>query len=86
MVVSVRMARSSLWYCLTFACLYLHVQAGGDSGGQHPGAEPARGRVAPAGPDLSAEDQPNLLGAAEVEVVADHLLGVGEVAGELWVE
>ena len=53
--------------------LVVHVQAGGDAGGDHPGAERSRCRVGPAADQLAVEDQGDLVGAADVEVVADDV-------------
>ena len=54
--------------------LVVHVQAGCDPGGDDPGAEPARGVLLAPVVDASGEDQPDVVGAADVEVVADDLL------------
>src|SRR6202171_3173111 len=54
--------------------LVVHVQARGDSFGDHPGAERAWCRAWPATHQPPVEDQRNLVGAADVEVVADDLL------------
>ena len=40
----------------------------------HAGAPPRRGRVLAAQADAAVEDQTDLVGAAEIEVVADQLL------------
>jgi hypothetical protein len=50
--------------------LYLTPMPGGDD----PGAEPARGRVSTFAADASIEDQADLVGAADVEVVVQDLL------------
>ena len=54
--------------------LVVHVQARGDPVGDDPGAEPSRGRVRALAEQVAVEDQPDLVGAADVQVVADHLL------------
>src|SRR4051812_7524228 len=72
MVVSVR-SPAFLVVLLDRGVLVVHVQAGRHTRGDDPGAEPTRvGR----GPrvKIAAEDQPDVVGAAEVEVVADDLL------------
>ena len=73
MVVSVRNARPSLWYCLILLTLVVHVQRGHDPFGQHPGAEPARGPLGH--PPL--ENQLHLVRPPEVQILADDLLEEG---------
>src|SRR4249920_4246792 len=53
--------------------LVVGVQAGGDTVGDHPGAEPGLGAPFPAAVDAASEDQPDLVCAAHVEVVADDM-------------
>lgn len=50
------------------------MQAGGDAFGDYPGPEPARCGVGASAVDASVEDQGDLVGAADVEVVTDDLL------------
>lgn len=54
--------------------LVVDVQARGDSLGDDSGAEPARGGPRSLPDDPPVEDQPDLVRAADVEVVPDHLL------------
>jgi hypothetical protein len=71
MVVSVR---GAFPYCL-IVVFVVHVQARGDPGGDHPGpgtvpvSREGSGRIGRGG-----EDETALIGAADVEVVADDLL------------
>ena len=53
--------------------LVVDVQARGDPGGDNPGPEPSRCRVGSAPPQLAVEDEADLVGAADVEVVVQHL-------------
>ena len=75
MVVSVRNALPCLWYCLIQVLLVVHVQAGGE-----PPEVITRVRNGPGvarGPrriSLPVEDQRDLVGAADVEVVLHDLL------------
>ena len=50
------------------------MQARGDPGGDHPGLEPSRCRARAAADRTGVEDETDLIGAADVEVVADDLL------------
>ncbi|MDT7697680.1 MAG: hypothetical protein QOJ30_5 [Pseudonocardiales bacterium] len=50
------------------------MQARGDPLGKHASAEPARGVLAAAAVDAPVEDQADLVGASDVEVVPDDLL------------
>lgn len=63
MVVSVRSARASLWYCFTLVDLYSTCSEG---------VTPWVKIRVPA--DLAVEDQRHPVGAAEVDVLAHHLL------------
>ena len=65
MVVSVRKARCSLWYCL-MRVLVVDDQGWRDDAGAESPRRPARGPA--------IEDQLHLLGSAEIEVLTDHLL------------
>ena len=58
---------------LDLAGLVVDVQAGDDSVGDDPGPEPARGPEPALADDPAVEDQADLVGAADVEVVADDL-------------
>src|SRR5580700_3807658 len=69
MVVSVRSACPSLWYCL-MRHFVIDVQRGHDAVGDDAGAEPTR--CAP--DDLTVEHLAHLNGPAEIEVLPDHLL------------
>ena len=73
MVVSVRSAWPSLWYCLVVLLdlgrFVLHVQRRHAPLGQHARAEPT-GRAAR---DPTIEDQLHLIGPADVEILADDL-------------
>ena len=51
----------------------VHVQARGDAICDDPGAETSRGTVTPATDDAALEDQTDLVGAPDVQVVPDHL-------------
>src|SRR5659263_213481 len=73
-VVSVRSALPSLWYLLDLGVLVVDVQGRDDAVGDDPGAEAARGRVVALADDAPVEDQANLVGAANVEVLVQHLL------------
>jgi hypothetical protein len=53
--------------------LVVDVQARGDALGDHPGAEPTRGRSRSAPHQFAVEDQADLVGPAGVEVVADDV-------------
>jgi hypothetical protein len=66
MVVSVRSACPSLWYCL----MRVDVQRRHHAVGDDTGAEPPRRAAA----HLAVEHQAHLVGAADIEVLADHLL------------
>ena len=71
MVVSVR---GAFPYCL-IVVFVVHVQARGDPGGDHPGPEPSsRCRARAAADRTGVEDETDLIGGADVEVVADDLL------------
>src|SRR5579863_1156843 len=59
---------------LYFRMLVVDVQARDHAVGDDAGAEPARRRALAAADDLAAEDQRDLVRAADVEVVADDLL------------
>jgi hypothetical protein len=65
---------SFLVVLLDLGVFVVEVQARGDPAGQHAGAEPAGGLVAAAGDDPAVEDHADVVGASDVEVVADDLL------------
>src|ERR1700693_5302666 len=67
MVVSVRSACPSLWYCLMRV---IDVQRRDHAVGDDTGAEPPRRAAA----HLAVEHQAHLAGTADIEVLADHLL------------
>ena len=71
MVVSVRSARPSLWYCLMRDVLVVDVQRRDDAVGDDAGAEAPRGA---AGDAARSKIKLHLVGAADVEVLADHFL------------
>jgi hypothetical protein len=60
---------------LDLAGLVVDVQAGSDSVGDDPGPEPARGRPDAAALDAPVEDEADLVGPADVEVVAGNWIG-----------
>ena len=70
MVVSVRRARPSLWYCLILLNLVIDVQRRGHAFGQHARAKTARRSLGHA----PLEDQLHLIGPAQVQVLADDFL------------
>jgi hypothetical protein len=59
---------------LDLGVLVLDVQGRDHSLGDDPGAEPARGRMPTFADDAAVEDQTDLVGAADVEVVVEDLL------------
>src|SRR5664280_1021107 len=59
---------------LDLGVLVVDVQGRDDAVGDDPGAEAARGRVVALADDAPVEDQTNLVGAANVEVLVQHLL------------
>ena len=59
---------------LYFRVLVVDVQAGGDALGDDPGAEPAWGGVRSLADDAAAEDQADLVRAADGQVVMDDLV------------
>src|SRR3954454_18894643 len=66
--------------CSSFLVVLLHggvfvlgVQRRSDAVGDHPGPEQGRGGPFPTVVDAPVEDQPDLIGAADVEVVADDV-------------
>ena len=81
MVVSVRRARPSLWYCLMRRSFVVDVQGGHDAIGNDAGAKQAgRGLGNPA-----VKDQLHLFGPADIEVFANHFFKE-DAAGERSVE
>jgi hypothetical protein len=59
---------------LDLRVLVIDVQGGNDPRGEDPGAEPARRGAGSLADDPAAEDQPDVIGPADTEVVADDFL------------
>ena len=72
-VVSVRRALPSA-VLLDAGVLVVHMQAGGDALGDHPGTKHSGCAARSAAHQAAVEGQGDLVGAADVEVIADDLL------------
>jgi len=59
---------------LDLGVLVVDVDRRGHAGGQHPGAPPRRGRAPATQTHAAVKDQADLVGPAEVKVLADQLL------------